>query len=97
MGFVRRRHVDLPAPGCLYRPNLTNSHQRQCRDKRVNIRCFRRFDDLLARNLTAVVTVGDVVGDADGEQDRFLDDDRHLRSQPLDVQLANVLPIYRLQ
>ena len=51
--------------------------------------CLGGLDDFLTRNLSAVVPIGDVVGDADPEQNRLLEDDAHLQTQPVHVQISH--------
>ena len=50
-------------------------------------------DDLVHFNFPKVVSVGDVIGDAAVEEDRFLGYDSHLPSQPLDVKTVGGMSI----
>ena len=55
------------------------------------------LDDLTHGHLTAVVSVRDVFSDAAVEESWFLWDDSYLTSQPMDIQLREVVAFNSLE
>ena len=75
---------------------VTSGNLRQRKHEVVNVGPTSDGYDIVRRNLSAVVPVGDVFANVAGEQDRFLRHETNLRPQPADVQRFYVATVKEL-
>ena len=69
----------------------------QVADELVDVGVARSLDDVSHAGLVVERAVGDVLADARVEEDGLLLHDRHLRAQPVNVQLAHIVSVNLLR